>query len=43
MVSSLELGFGSCKLQPQVSLDEQQESPRPQACLEVTQLSASGS
>lgn len=42
MASSLELGFGSCNLSPRGSLDEQQESPRLYACLEVTQLSASG-
>lgn len=42
MVSSLELGFGSCNLSPRGSLDEKQASPRLQAYLEVTRLSASG-
>lgn len=42
MASSLELGFGSCNLSPRGSLDEQWDSPRLHACLEVTQLSASG-
>lgn len=42
MVSSLELGFGSCNLSPRGSLDEKQASPRLQAYLEVTRSSASG-
>lgn len=41
MASSLELGFDSCNLSPRSSLDEQRESPRLHADLEVTQLSAS--
>lgn len=42
MASSLELGFGSYNLSLSGQLDEHRASPRPQACLEVTQLSASG-